>query len=274
MRARQRKEWSAAAEGWAADREDLAETSPVTRQLIELANIAAGNFVLDVACGSGDPAFAIAQAVGPRGRVVGVDITPDMIASALALARELGATNVEFRTIEDELSVGVEAGRFDAVTCRFALMYMPDPRAALRAWRGVLRPGGRVAVSTWAALPLIDFALDIVARHAPIATPDPASPGIFALSTPAALADVLQAAGYANVDVRQLNIPSFEELPAEQWWDMVARTAGPLVTVFNALPPETYAEVRRDGIRALHERHPSGVVAERGDALVAAGTAG
>jgi 2-polyprenyl-3-methyl-5-hydroxy-6-metoxy-1,4-benzoquinol methylase len=195
-----------------------------------------------------------------------------MIGAATALARELGITNVEFRTIEDELSTYAEAGLFDAVTCRFGLMYMPDPRAAARAWRRTLRPSGRIAVSTWASLPLIDFVLDLVARHAPVAVPKPADPGVFALSTPAVLADVLRGAGYTNVEVRTLNVPSFEELPAEEWWDMMARTAGLLVTVLNALPPPTYAQVRRDGIRALHQRHPSGIVAERGNALLAAGT--
>ncbi|MFZ0030690.1 MAG: methyltransferase domain-containing protein [Candidatus Cybelea sp.] len=272
IRARQREEWSAAAKGWAAGGEDFSEISLVTQQLIELANITAGNAVLDVACGSGDPAFAIAKVVGPRGRVVGLDITPDMIGGATALARHFSITNVEFRTINNELATNTASDLFDAVTCRFGLMYMPDPRAATRAWRGALRSGGRIAVSTWASLPLIGFVLDLVARHAPVPVLNPEGPGIFALSTPAILADVLQAAGYTNIDVRTLNVPSFAELPPEEWWDMMACTAGPLVTVLNALPPETYAKVRQDGIRALRERHPSGIVMERGDALLAAGT--
>jgi SAM-dependent methyltransferase len=270
-RLRQREEWSAAAKGWAAAEEDFSEDSPVTRRLIELANITTGNSVLDMACGSGDPAFAIARVVGPRGRVVGLDITPDMIAAASALARDLGIANVEFRTIDDERSTGVESGVFDAVTCRFGLMYMPDPPAAARAWRDALRPGGRIAVSTWASLPLIDFVLGIVSRNAPVDRRN-ARENIFALSTEAALVDVLRVAGYTNVEVTALNVPSFEELPAAQWWDMMARTAGPLVTVLNALPRATYAKVRRDGIAALRERHPSGIVRERGDALLAAGT--
>jgi hypothetical protein len=127
-------------------------------------------------------------------------------------------------------------------------------------------------VSTWASLPFIDFVLDIVARHASVPAPNPAGPGIFALSTPGVLGDVLRFAGYTNVDVTALNISSFQELPAEEWWDMMAPTVGPLVTVLNALSPATYAEVRRDSIRMLRERYPSGIVAERGVALLAAGT--
>ncbi|MBV8343765.1 MAG: class I SAM-dependent methyltransferase [Candidatus Eremiobacteraeota bacterium] len=227
--------------------------------------------MLDMACGSGDPAFAIARVVGARGRVVGLDITPEMIAGAGALARQLGVANVEFHTVHDELAIDPEAGSFDAVTCRFGLMYMPDPRAAARAWRRALRPGGRIAVSTWAALPLVDFVLDIVARHAPVPSFNPRVPGIFALSTPTTLTGVLRDAGYTDVEVRELNVPSFEGLPPEQWWDMMARTAGPLVTVLNALPQATYAEVRRDGIQALQKRYPSGTVAERGDAILAGG---
>ena len=272
VRARQRYEWSAASQGWAAADEDFAEPSPVTQALIELGKISAGNSVLDVACGTGDPAFAIARVVGRGGRVVGLDITPSMIAAADALARTRRAENVEFRAIADERSIGVAAGTFDAVTCRYGLMYMPDPVAAARTWRHAIRPGGRIAVSTWASLPFVNFVLSIVARHASVPDRVLGRPGIFALSTPALLSDVLRSAGYTSVEVRTLNVPSFEELPAEAWWDMMARTAGPLVTVLKALPPSTYAQVRRDGIRALEERHPGGAVAERGDALLAAGT--
>ena len=276
VRARARDEWHAAAQGWIADREALFEASPVTQRLIDMARISAGHRVLDIACGSGDPAFPIARVVGERGHVLGLDITSAMIDGARELARELGVRNVAFRAIHDELAVRdelavVEADDFDAVTCRYGLMYMPDPTAAARAWRRVLRPGGRIAVATWASLPLFDFVLGIVARHANVPQRDPAGPGIFALSNTAVLENVVRSAGYIDAEIVRLRTPSFEALPPQEWWDMMARSAGPLVSILASLPEATRSAVRADGIRALCERHPSGIVAEYGDALIATG---
>jgi SAM-dependent methyltransferase len=270
VRERQRAEWSAAAAGWAEDRKAIADTvSPVTLRLLEMTGIREGDAVVDVACGTGDPAFAISRLVGERGRVVGLDVTRAMIDRAAAIARELGVRNVEFRAIDDECRLGVEPGAFDAITCRHGLMYMPNPQAAARAWRGALRSGGRIAVSTWASLPLMPFVLEVAARHAPIPSLDPESPGVLALSNPEKLRAVFAAAGYADISVETLRTPVFEELPHEQWWDLMARSAGPLVIFLASLSETTRQAIRADGLRALRERHPSGIVAEFGDALLA-----
>jgi SAM-dependent methyltransferase len=272
VRARQREEWTAAAKGWAEDRVAIGETaSPVTLRLIELARIRIGDAVLDMACGAGDPTFAIARLVGESGRVVGLDVTRTMIEHADAAARELGVRNVEFRTIDDECDPAVELGAFDAVTCRHGLMYMPSPIAATRAWRSALRAGGCIAVSTWASLPLLQFVLDVIGRHAPIPESDPVGPGVHALQSPQALTAVLQGGGYEQITVETLRTPVFEGLEPEQWWDLMARSAGPLVILLASLPEETRQAIRADGLLALRRRHPSGIVAEFGDALLASG---
>jgi SAM-dependent methyltransferase len=270
VRAEQRREWSAAAAGWAEDWKAIADTvSPATQRLIEVARIGEGDAVVDVACGTGDPAFAIARLVGESGSVVGLDVTRAMIDRADAIARELGVRNVEFRAIDDECELGVERGAFDAITCRYGLMYMPDPQAAARAWRAALRPGGRIAVCTWASLPLMPFVLGVAARHAPVPSLDPEAPGVLALSNKEKLRAVFPAGGYEDISVESLRTPVFEELPAEQWWDLMVRSAGPLVIFLASLSEATREAIRADGLRALRERHPSGVVAEFGDALVA-----
>ena len=269
-RAEQRAVWTSA-RGWIDGASIDDETSVVTDRLLAHARICDGDAVLDVACGAGDPAFAIARLVGPRGRVIAVDITPAMTDAARALARQAGLTNVEFRSIDSEMDLPVEGLVFDAVTARYGLMYMPDPAGAVRAWRATLRPGGRVAVSTWMSLPIIDFVLDTVREHATVREPRPNDPGIFALADAEVLARTLRAAGLRDVDVERVPTQSFEELPAHEWWDMMARTAGPLVRVLESLPKHTRDAIRADGIRALGLRHPNGIVAERGIALVASG---
>src|SRR5713226_505599 len=80
VRHQQREEWSAAAPGWQARRDDVSQpTTSITRRLLAMAGITTGQSVLDLACGNGDPSFTIAQRVGPDGYVVGLDITEPMV---------------------------------------------------------------------------------------------------------------------------------------------------------------------------------------------------
>jgi SAM-dependent methyltransferase len=273
-RAKQHTVWSLAAPGWAGERAAIAlDTTPVTERLVSLAHIGEGDAVLDIACGVGDPAVSIARVVGPGGRVVAVDFVPEMVEGAKATARGGGVEFIEFRVIESELAPHHELAAFDAVTCRFGLMFMPDPVAATRAWRALLRPGGRVALSTWATFPVVGFIAGIIGRHATVPAMDPRAPGVLALPSEDALQCVLDAAGYRDITTERLDVTLFEDAAPAQWWDFMARTAGPIVAILASLSEETRAKVRADGIRALEERHPSGHVSEGGTALVAAATA-
>jgi SAM-dependent methyltransferase len=273
-RDKQRTQWSAAAEGWLDDRAEFSSaTHPVTDAMIAAARIHAGDAVLDVACGGGDPALAIAEVVGPGGRVVAVDIVPAMIDGARAEAERTGAQNVTFRAIEDECEPGVEPGTFDAVTSRFGLMFMGDPVRAARAWRAALKPGGRIAVSTWEKFPAIPFVLEVVARHATLPPPDPDAPGIFAISSREKLTSILRDAGFADISIESVRTPVFGTATPEVWWNVMTRSAGPIVMLMQSLPEATRDAIGTDGIRALHERHPSGTVEEFGDAFVGSATA-
>jgi SAM-dependent methyltransferase len=114
--------------------------------LAEAARLAEGEHVLDVACGTGVAAIAALQRVGPRGRVVGLDRNPDMLAVA---HRKSDA--VEWREGRAE-SLPFAEGSFDGVVSQFGLMFFDDRAAALREMMRVLRPGGRLAVAVCDAL--------------------------------------------------------------------------------------------------------------------------
>jgi ubiquinone/menaquinone biosynthesis C-methylase UbiE len=106
-----------------------------------------GDRVLDVACGPGPAAIAAAEAVGPAGRVVGVDISPEMVGLARAHARERNLRNVRFEVGSMDASP-VWPGEYEVVTCIFGLFFALDIGATLASLRGSLAPGGRLAVTT------------------------------------------------------------------------------------------------------------------------------
>jgi arsenite methyltransferase len=116
------------------------------RRLVDLAALPPGAQVLDVATGTGLAALAAAQHVGPTGRVLGVDLAPELLERARQKVATTGLTHVEFRAGDAQrLDLGDQA--FDVVLCASALFFVPDMLAALREWHRVLKPGGQVGFS-------------------------------------------------------------------------------------------------------------------------------
>lgn len=118
------------------------------RATVDRLELARGAAVLDVCSGSGASAIPAAHAVGPEGHVIGVDLAENLLKLAEAKAERLGLGNLEFR-VGDMMSLGYPDACFDAVVCVFGIFFVPDMPAAVRELWRLLRPGGKLAITTW-----------------------------------------------------------------------------------------------------------------------------
>ena len=192
--------------------------SAVNPALIRALDLRPGQRVVDLGCGSGDPALEIAQWVGPRGSVLGIDLSPEMLATAGRRARLLGLKNVRFRRA-DIARVSHSGARFDRAVSRFSLMFVDDVPRTLERMRGTLKRGGRVAIAVWgpvAANPGTRLRADATR---PFEKDPPADPEQTAhpmrLARPGLLPRLMRRAGFVRVRAEAVRVcwvyPSLED---------------------------------------------------------------
>ena len=123
---------------------------PIAEGLVRALDPQPGETVLDLGCGRGAALLPAARAVGPTGRVVGGDLSPRMVDESRALTRDEGLDHVEVYEMDAQQPEPPTAGDgFDIVCASLVLFFLSDPAEALRRWRDLVRPGGRVGVSTF-----------------------------------------------------------------------------------------------------------------------------
>jgi SAM-dependent methyltransferase len=176
--------------------------APVAELLLDRAAPRAGEFVLDIGCGWGGTAMALAQRVAPGGRVLGIDVSELM----LARARELVPPGlpVEFM-LGDATVYPFEAGRADLLFSRFGVMFFADPARSFANMRQGLRRGARVAFACWREArenPWLMLPLQEAYRHVPrLPEVGPEDPGAFSLASERRVRDILGRAGFAGVQL-------------------------------------------------------------------------
>ena len=206
-----RAQWEAAAEAWDRWAPLLARwLGPATDVMLDMAAVAPGARVLDVAAGAGEQTLAAARRVGAQGYVLATDISPSILGFALSAARRAGLTNVETLELDGERQDKLPEASFDAAISRVGLIYFPDQQRALAGIRRALKTGGRFAAvvySTPEKNPFFSLPVSIIRRRAQLPPPLPGQPGPFSLGAEGVLAKALQQAGFHNVEVRRVDSP-------------------------------------------------------------------
>jgi ubiquinone/menaquinone biosynthesis C-methylase UbiE len=239
-----REQWSNVAQGWRrrwAAYERGAQ--PLSDRMLELAHVSPGHKVLDVATGIGEPAMTAARQVGPRGSVVAIDQAPQMLEVARERMQTAGIGTVEFVEGDAE-AVTLPLDSFNAVVCRWGLMFFQNPVGTLARLRNNLVPGGWLAVTVWGeplqvpiiSLPFSVFSLELSQPPAPLSGPNP-----FALSEPARLEQVLREADFKNVWCEPFTV-TFEFASVDELLGHLGDVSAPIRMIMATLGPLDQAE--------------------------------
>ncbi|HEU4759696.1 MAG TPA: class I SAM-dependent methyltransferase [Dehalococcoidia bacterium] len=272
IKEQQKQQWGRAAAGWRKhDERFRSVTAPVTSRLLELAAVGPGHHVLDIACGTGEPALPAAALAGPSGFVLATDMAAEMLEVARDKARAQGIANVEFRLADGE-ELDVEPATFDAATCRWGIMFMPEPQRCLRQAQRALRSGARMAVSVWGPPqrnPSLALPMGILRKYIQEPLPDPTAPGgVFSFADESRLASVFTEAGFRDVHIEGLEFPMAVFDSGYEYWQYTLDIAGPLATLVNRLPADIQQTVRQEVAAAVAGGDPQGPVSLNGYTLL------
>jgi ubiquinone/menaquinone biosynthesis C-methylase UbiE len=191
----QRQGWDSVAEGWQKWWKTIeVGADKVSHRLIELAEIKPGSRILDIATGIGEPAVTAAKHVGNSGHVLATDISPQMLSIAKQRAISLGLQDlIEFKEGDTE-TITLPTSTFDAVFCRWGLMFLPDLRTGLSNIYSSLVDGGHLAAAVWSSperVPFISLVINTVSKETHKPALPKSFPGPFILADENALKDSL-----------------------------------------------------------------------------------
>ncbi|MBU3993802.1 MAG: class I SAM-dependent methyltransferase [Alphaproteobacteria bacterium] len=177
--------------------------APAGEALLAHAAYQPGERVVDIGFGGGATSLAIAQAVAPKGEVVGIDISPDLAAATTRRAAAAGIANARF-ICADAATVAVPEMPFDRLCSRFGSMFFSEPVPAFANLRGLLKTGGRLDLAVWGPPQQNPWMLEgmaVARRHVEMPAPVPRAPGPFAFEERDYMEETLIAAGFSNVNI-------------------------------------------------------------------------
>jgi len=271
----QKEYWnSEATNRWVTEQARIDRTfAVVTEAALTAAAPRPGERVLDIGCGTGTTLLRLAEAVGPEGQVLGVDISAQQLALARQRIAAAGAGQARVE-LHDAATYDFPPAAFDLAFTRFGVMFFADPVAAFKNIRRALKPGGRLALAVFRPGSDNPWTTACVAaiRHlvTPPPPPGPEDPGQFSWGDPARVRRILGGAGFQNVALAALDVEitiGADAADAAQ----VAMFLGQGARLLHGVPEAT-RDAARTALEAFFKQHerPDGVSLPGGLWLVSA----
>jgi ubiquinone/menaquinone biosynthesis C-methylase UbiE len=233
---RQRQQWDRVAAGWEKWWRTIEDGAQhVNDHLVELAEVAPGKRVLDIATGIGEPAMSAAIRVGSAGQVVATDISKRMLDIARLRAGTAGLTNIEFLQADAE-RLDFPDHSFDAILCRWGITSLPGYSNLLVRIRRMLTPNGSFASSVWdeaSRIPLTGIAITVAQEMFHSAPPRPEP--LFELPEDT-LESVMIRAGFTDVRAEKLTV-TLELVSTEAFTEYLVDVSPVVAALLSDQPP-------------------------------------
>jgi SAM-dependent methyltransferase len=222
-----------------------------------------GDRVLDIGCGFGDTTLRLAGMVGPKGEVVGVDVSAPFVELAGEEATEAGVDNVSYRL--GDVQIADLGGPFDYAFSRMGVMFFANPVQALRNVRGAMRPGGRVCFVVWRRkldndwVREAELVVEGYLEH-PEETEEPTcGPGPFSMADADVVSEQLAIAGFESIELRRSDLPLRMGAHLDDAVDLVMSIgpAGEVLRLWGDRAEEIRPQITAD-VRAALEQFETG----------------
>src|SRR5919109_576894 len=222
--------WERMAEPWERRRELAWRwTGKVSEWLVDRLEPQPGQTLVELAAGTGETGFLAADRLGNEGLLISSDLSPAMVRAAERMARKLGISNAAFRVLDAE-RLDLDDASVDGVLCRFGYMLMGEPLQALRETRRVLRPGGRVAFSTWGAAernPWMTFSGRLMIERGLMEQFSSDGPGVFAMPDADTVVPLVRDAGFDEIEVEEMEL-CWRFDSRDELWILASELQGPV----------------------------------------------
>jgi ubiquinone/menaquinone biosynthesis C-methylase UbiE len=247
--------------------------APLSSALIEAAQIAAGQSVLDVGGGSGEPSLTIASVVGNCGSVTYTDPAAGMVRSSRDEAARRGFTNISFHQCPVEHLPFADSS-FDAAVGRLSAMFFPDVVAGLRETLRVVKPGSRVSFLVWGGRdvnPFFTVVTDTLDRFVQAEPEEEDAPAAFRFATPGKLADRLREAGATSVSEDTLDFMVEAPITVGQFWELRTEMSDTFRKKLARLVPDQIAAIRYTVQKAVADYFKTGAMSFPAQVLIVTG---
>lgn len=250
--------WNRLADAWDRNRDLIwSFTKPISEHLVQRLDPKPGETILEVGAGTGETGFLVAALIGPSGRLIATDFSPEMLARARAGAERAGLSNLDLRLM-DVMNLDLPDASVDGIVGRLVYHLVPDPRRALAEARRVLRDGGRLCFTVFGPEDEVPYDLAVMTTMVKRELRMP--PGItidVEMNDEDLVREVTEAAGFRSVDVERVGF-RFRFPDDDAAWRYLTELYGRAADLIRGLPADQQRGFREDFLAELEPYRTDG----------------